>query len=362
VGRLAHRPVAPAETLDAIDAELAGAAGAIAAELGRPAPARDAARVGAALAAMDALRPRLLRAVREAAARLDGAGQVPRARRERLRHRLREGKFQLARWEAMRSAVLEQLAGERRPLIPRPLARHDPLAAQLAVSDAAFLAMHAMANPNGQAAEAKAHGCHPDIRMRPSRFLEYAHAAYRLLLAMRRPAPVRFLDVGCGGGGKVLLAAGFFDAADGLEYDPGYAEAAGALFAATGAARCRAIRGDALTFEGYGGYDVVYFYEPMTDHAKLRAMEDRIVGQVRPGTVLIAPYQPFLLRSDALGCPQVARSVHVAGITAEAAAALEAEAERTGVAVARDGAGDRRLGSWAPVVAASRANGFDPLA
>jgi len=368
VGRLAQRAVAPAEALARIQADLANLAATIAAELARPALARDAARVQAAMAGMDALRPRLLRAVRVLAALLDGEdAAAPRpsdgslVRRQHLRQMRRDGRFQLGRWDAIRTCVLEQIPGDPRPLVPRRLPRHHPLAAQLAVSDAAFLAMHAMANPNAQSAEAKAHGCYPDIRMPPSRFLELAHAAYRLVLARRGAGPFRFLDVGCGGGVKVLLAAGFFDAADGLEYDPGYAAAARDLFAATAATRCRAIRGDALAFRDYGDYDVVYFFQPMSDRDNLRAMEDRIVPQVRPGTVLIAPYQAFLLRSDELGCPLVARSVHIAGVAPGEAAAMLDEAERIGTAVVRGRGGDARLGFWSPVVAASRANGFDPL-
>ena len=114
---------------------------------------------------------------------------------------------------------------------PQPLYRPDPprgdlVAEQLAASDRVFTALHRVVNPAAQDAGSADFGCHPDIPLLPSVFLAHAHAALRVALAQNRPAPLRFLDVGCGGGVKVMLAAEIFGQADGLEYDPGYVAAA----------------------------------------------------------------------------------------------------------------------------------------
>jgi SAM-dependent methyltransferase len=350
---------APAEALARIEAELAVARDAIAAELARPRAERDWNGAAAALSVIDRLQARMLRPLHDLSGALSGPAMMD-PQQHRLRIAVHDARVRMAQWGPVRRCVLLQLRGEPGPLVVGR-SPHDPLKAQQAILDAAFRALQAPFGPGGQNPEAQAYGCYPDIPMPASDFLALAHAAYRVALARRIGGPFQFLDVGCGGGSKVLLAAGFFDAADGLEFDPGYAGAARALFEATGVTRCRAIQGDALNFTGYGDYDVVYFYKPMSDKAKLGELEDRIVAGVRPGTVLIAPYFEFQQRSDSLGCRNLAEAIYVAGVTQTEADAIRDMAQFVGGAAVRAGGAEHPLGYWAPIVAASRANGFDPV-
>jgi SAM-dependent methyltransferase len=225
-----------------------------------------------------------------------------------VRHRLRL---------LMRVAAMVEMIDARQPVPmyhPRPLL-HDLSAQQVWVSDAVFKRLHRMVTPLSQTDDALGHGCFPDIPMSPMLFVEHAHLAYRVALAQRREGPLRFLDVGCGGGIKVLLAAEVFGLADGLEYDAAYAATAANLLRDFGTGRTTAIHGDGLTFDAYGQYDVIYFYQPMSDKQLLHALEDRILSQARLGTILIAPYQMFLERSDRLACGRIGGPVYIAGMT-----------------------------------------------
>ena len=170
---------------------------------------------------------------------------------------------------------------------------------------------------------------------------------------------LRILDVGCGGGMRVLQAAGLFSRADGLEFDHGYALAADALLSQVGGGRCRVIEGDAMTFADYADYDVIYLYRPMRDPAAMMALEDRILADCRPGTVLIAPYPAFAERLGTIDCALVAEGIHVVGIGPEAAARLAARAETMALAaVAQRSAPDPRSGYLGPLFAACRRNGY----
>jgi predicted O-methyltransferase YrrM len=141
--------------------------------------------------------------------------------------------------------------------------------------------------------------------------------------------------VGCGGGIKVLLAAEYFPRADGLEYDAGYAATARQVLDRAGRLPSRVIHADALSFDGYGEYDVIYFYQPMKSPDGLRALEQRIATQARPGTILIAPYGLFSDRAEALACGRVDGAVYLAATPAAKAEALRKRAERIGIEIPR---------------------------
>ena len=130
-----------------------------------------------------------------------------------------------------------------------------------------------------------------------------------------------------------MLAAEIFAQADGLEYDPGYVAAAkAALCTAAVAAGAVCLQADALNFDGYGDYDVIYFYQPMQRRSDLMRLERRIVDRCPPGTILIAPYQHF--RTGARGIWAAATlpaAVYVAGHrTGRKADALRDAAEADG--------------------------------
>ena len=69
---------------------------------------------------------------------------------------------------------------------------------------------------------------------------------------------LRFLDVGCGFGGKVWIAEALGFDSMGLEINPKYARIASEC-----AGSDRILCTDALNFKDYSSFDVIYFYNPM---------------------------------------------------------------------------------------------------
>jgi SAM-dependent methyltransferase len=273
-----------------------------------------------------------------------------------LRARINRVRSDMNQWHEVGALLARQTPPRSRPLYQPREDLPEALITQAEVGDAVLNSLHRLINPAEQAQAAHAHGCHADIALSQTAFLEHAHAAYRLRLAQRRRTPARFLDVGCGAGLKVVTAIEFFPCSDGLEYDPGYARAAQSLFGAMGLGQCRVIEGDAMAFEGYDDYDVVYFYRPMRDLDATRALEARIAVAVRPGTILIAAYDGFAARHADFGCAHVAGNLFLAHTSEEDAAELRRVAEHTGPFVRRR---ETALTSvWEPILSASHANGY----
>lgn len=264
-------------------------------------------------------------------------------------------------WGRVAQAVGDCAAGHEWPLLPDPRPRFDLGAVQESVVNKVFTDAHAAVNPASQDNAATELGCFPDIALDADHFVWNAHLACRMLLALKRPRPWSFLDVGCGGGMKVALAAEMFDRADGLDYDPGYVAAALRSFAAMKAGRCHAFQADGLSFEGYGDYDVVYFFQPMRAEDGLHALERRIVEQTPPGGLLIAPYPGFLWRGAALGCRQVMGNVYVKDMDEGALEVWKAETRRMGPHLQLHGKGVPRGAGWLrPLWLACLANGIRP--
>jgi SAM-dependent methyltransferase len=308
-----------------------------------PPAARPPGALTEPVGALLALRPLLQAAIRAAP---KGPGPLA-----PLRNALR-------RWQGI-AAALHAAAAE----VPVPLHQPRPAgteaAAELAIMDAAFVQLDRAFADADQAPEARDAGAFADIRYRPSAFLVHAHVAWRLLAGQGRVGSARFLDVGCGAGSKVAMAAQLFAAADGIELDPGYAAAARRLLRPHLVPRTTLIEGDARTFRGFGAYDAVYFYAPMRIGTALRALEDAIVAGVRPGTVLIGPYDEFHERSPALGVQPVTGAVGIAGVSAAEAASWVAAAERTGPLIPAPGRLRERPedGLWAGILNGLRLNG-----
>jgi SAM-dependent methyltransferase len=250
--------------------------------------------------------------------------------------------------------------GKARPLSAQPHAPLNMQRVQTLALDATMALLHRVTNPNQQSAQSKELGCFADIPLSSARFVALAHAAYRVALAQKHPEPLRFVDVGCGGGMKVLLASEFFDRAEGFDYDPAYVAAAQQVLGPTVGGGCKVFQGNALTFETYADYDIIYFYQPMQDTDALEAMERRISQNARPGTILIAPYLRFVRRAEALNCSRIAEAVYVAGVPQSEADRLRKEAERMGPQVARQSGRFRPLGvEWMQKLAiACAANGY----
>ena len=191
----------------------------------------------------------------------------------------------------------------RLPLFPPPPPPFGPEAQTLALHSRTWDRMHAHLSPHIPNLYHDTPGHHGDLPYPSTDFLRYAMAARRICLAMDKHAPA-FLDVGCGIGLKVLQAAELFAQADGLEYEPAHAAAGQTMLQRGGWPVAQIFHADALTFERYGDYDVLYVYKPMYG-AALEQMEARLTGQARPGTLLIAPYTDFTTRFETMGCTRI---------------------------------------------------------
>jgi SAM-dependent methyltransferase len=90
----------------------------------------------------------------------------------------------------------------------------------------------------------------------------------------------RFLDVGCGPGTKVLLAAMLYDLdAAGIDILPMYISAARAH-------GVPATYMDAREFNGYADFDIVYLNRPVKGDGQAK-LEAQIMNAMRPGAVLM---------------------------------------------------------------------------
>ncbi|RUS59719.1 class I SAM-dependent methyltransferase [Pseudorhodobacter sp. E13] len=225
--------------------------------------------------------------------------------------------------------------GKARPLYPPLRKVNDVERVQAFAMDTAMAFLHRLINPNPQSDAAKEIGCYSDIPLSSSAFIAHAHAAFRVALAQKRPEPLRFVDVGCGGGMKVLLAAEIFEQADGFDFDARYVDTAQKAMQQMNVPRCKIFEANALTFEGYDQYDVIYFYQPMSDTDQLEALEKRIAETARPGTILIAPYLRFVQSAQALNCGRIEEAVYVTGTPQKEADFLRAQAEKIGPQILR---------------------------
>ncbi|MEY8098732.1 class I SAM-dependent methyltransferase [Falsihalocynthiibacter sp. S25ZX9] len=262
----------------------------------------------------------------------------------------------MTQWSAIETLIRNQIPPQRRKLFKPSVATDDISISQNMVNDQLLDSLYKTLNNTKQNETAREHGCFADIAFPQSVFIEHVHAARRILLARRPRHPVRFLDVGCGGGLKVLSASAFFDRADGLEFDPGYVAAAETLFKNTRADRCNVIEADGLNYAHYDNYDVVYFYRPMRHIEMLRQLEDQIIKTVRPGTLIIAPYTIFEHRFKELGCARVERQIYITQVSQSDADKLRRDAEFTGSFAQFPPPIASTI--WDPILKASRAMGF----
>lgn len=267
-------------------------------------------------------------------------------------------RVELNQWSLMRDMVHAQVAARKKrvPLYEKRQSAMDK--AQVGASDDVFDWLHAILNQERQSTDAYDSGCFPDIALPNSEFHKHLHAAYRVLLAKEQTAEMRFLDVGCGGGLKVLAALRYFKDADGLDFQQSYIDTARGLLERANAHSANAFQADALTFDGYSDYEVIYFYRPIRDQDKIIEMERRIVDLAAPGTLLIAPYSGFDCRYEDLGCGRVAGAVYMAKTSQKKADYWRRRAEQTGVAVVH--AEEERVPTiWTPLLTASRQSGYD---
>lgn len=260
-------------------------------------------------------------------------------------------------WTKVEDMVNKQVTPVGKALMPQPAdymeGTHNRYVNHL------YSALHTLALPSADAMKNLLSGGHADTALPATHFEALMHAAYRICLAQERNIAPRFLDVGCGGGTKVYAALPFFPDSKGLENNPTQVNMGAAVMAKLNAPPECIIEADARSFDDYASYDVIYFYRPLKDTNALREMEDRIMAQVRPGTLLIAPYLGFSAERDDARCSQIAPSIYVASIAPYQVEGLRRRAEMIGTeAPAHDSASDAALGYWRSVVEASRRNGY----
>ena len=103
----------------------------------------------------------------------------------------------------------------------------------------------------------------------------------------RRP---KFIDIGCGIGNIIMLAAGLGYDATGLEYDSKIFETAKHISKQqiTHKYSYKIIKGDMRKFKHYSKYDVLYYYQPIFDCSEMRKFSTELAKKVKPGTYIIA--------------------------------------------------------------------------
>lgn len=115
--------------------------------------------------------------------------------------------------------------------------------------------------------------------------IENSKAVFREDVAGVRPAygPITFLEVGCGRGWLTLLAETMGFQATGLEKVDGYTTTARAICGDKAI-----IQADALEFNDYGKYDIIYFYMPFKAPLLQKELVNRIMSQARG--VIASPF------------------------------------------------------------------------
>lgn len=267
-------------------------------------------------------------------------------------------RLRLAQWPAIAEALHRVILHAPLPLLPDLPSPDSAMAVQAGLQDRIWRRVHrAQASPGPQPA-IRANGQYEDIPYPVQDFLRQMQLARRVGVALGK-AQLRFLDVGCGTGLKVMMAAEMLGQADGLEYLPNLAASARHMLRRAGLGQNRVHIGDALQFDGFAGYDLIYFYKPIHDPDQLAALETRILAQARSGTILIAPYAGFAARVEGMECSPVAGYVHVTGLKTRKMGPLLRRVQAVGFGDPRPPA-DPPQGFVAPLAGALRAWGHLP--
>lgn len=259
----------------------------------------------------------------------------------------------LKKWDWIEDLIQRHKDPQAVPLdLSQPETEYD------AVLNKLHMAFYRLANPHSQSEDARDHGCFADIPLNIKPFEQLVRVAYRLLLTQGKAHTAKFLDVGCGGGTKVLVASAHFAECHGLDFEEDYVAAGQRMLQLTDSDTCQIFQADGLTFDQYDKYDVIYFYRPLRDDGLLAKMEDQIFSNAKPGTVILAPYTGALERRPEIDHPYVKDCVFVAGMTQAEIDVLHKEAELTDTERMLGPKGMRfDPGFWKPLLEAATFNG-----
>ena len=212
----------------------------------------------------------------------------------------------------LQTLLMQVIRAKPLAIMPEPPAKGSPAAQVIQGFEDVLYRMHDHISPPRPDPENYL-GKHNDIPLPFGHFARLMQLARRTSLALGRSAPLSFIDVGCGVGLKVLQAAQVFEIAQGLEYDASRVPVADAMIRHQRRDQDKVFQADALEFDGYGNYDVIYAYKPLSLYDLIVQMEARIVSQARPGTVLVMPYGEFEGRYEDYDLGRVAPLVYVTG-------------------------------------------------
>lgn len=155
---------------------------------------------------------------------------------------------------------------------------------QRALLDMFYRLEMSVANATGTAATAR-------------NYIPFSHLSFYKALRQaahgRRPAELSFLELGCGLGTKLHIArywAGIGRVA-GIEMNPEYVAVARQMVC-FGA---EVIVADALTFDAYHDYDILYclFREDATSEPRTHDLSQTVREKMKPGAVLLAATYPY---------------------------------------------------------------------
>jgi SAM-dependent methyltransferase len=108
-----------------------------------------------------------------------------------------------------------------------------------------------------------------------------------MLNALNLPPETDYLEVGCGVGAKLVMAEKLFGyTVRGIDYYDAYVQISNELLSVhncIGYAFCA----DAVSFNGYDEYDIIWLNKPLAPWTEEQALETRVQLMMKPGAYLI---------------------------------------------------------------------------
>ncbi len=260
----------------------------------------------------------------------DEARSQPFGHPDRMYFAAVNGRLQV--WSATVVTLASALSAKPPPLLADEPPVGSAVHGQLLAYQNGFERLHLRLSPTPPNLYSSEPGRHGDLPYPFTAFLRMMQGVRRLVLAQGRTT-LSFLDVGCGAGLKLVQAAEFFDVVHGFDFDPDRAAEAALLVERSRRINDRAFCDDALSFDRYGDFDVIYAYKPLSDPDLLGQMERRILEQAKPGALLILPYIEFDFRFEDMGCTRLFDRVYLTGGAGQDIADLMERAGRIGTVV-----------------------------